>query len=232
MRIEKPVLEARLVRRYKRFLADVELEDGRVLTVHCPNPGRMIGCDAPGSRVVLRDSQDERRKLRYTFQTIEVEGTWINVDTMLPNVLVAEAIAAGAIPELAGYAQLRREVEYGLESRVDILLEDEARGRCWVEIKNTTLAEGATARFPDAVTKRGKKHAEELARMARRGDRAVAFFLVSRADVACFAPADRIDPEYAAALRAAAKDGVEVLAYSTRVAPDRFELGDALVVEL
>lgn len=232
MRIDKPILEGTLLRRYKRFLADVELDDGTQLTAHCPNPGGMLGCSEPGSRVVLRDSQDPKRKLRYTFQTILVGDTWVNVDTGLPNALVFEAVEAGAIPELTGYDTARREVKYGQNSRIDLLLERETGERCYVEVKNTTLARGTTALFPDAKTARGLKHLGELADMVREGHRAVQFFLVSRDDVEAFAPADDIDPAYGEGLREAAAAGVELLAYSTHATPSSLELVRALPVGL
>jgi sugar fermentation stimulation protein A len=232
MHIDLPVIEGRLIRRYKRFLADVELADGSVITAHCPNTGSLMGCTPEGARAVLRDSQNPDRKLPYTFQTVEVDGTWVNVDTGLPNALAAEAIEAGLVSELAGYDNLRREVKYGKSSRIDVLLERDSGERCYVEVKSTTLAVGDVARFPDAVTVRGKKHLIELRDMVREGHRAVMFFCVSRADVTSFAPADEIDPDYGATLREVIADGVEAIAYSTRVTPDRFELGERLEIRL
>src|SRR6185436_13653086 len=212
MRFSSAPLEGRLVRRYQRFFTEVELAAGERLIAHCANTGSLIGCLAPGSRVWLRDSGNLARKLRFTWQAIRVGRAWINVDTSLPNRVVAEAVAAGLVPELAGYARLRREVPYGRGSRIDLLLEDERRGTCHVEVKCTTYREGSTALFPDAVTERGTRHLGELARLARAGKRAVQFFFVSRADVELFRPADAIDPEYGRALRRAAAAGVEVLA--------------------
>lgn len=228
MLIELPTREGRLIRRYKRFLADIELPDGEVVTAHCPNTGSLLGCTPEGARAVLRDSQDPKRKLRFTFQTVEVDGTWVNVDTGLPNALAAEAIEAGRVPALRGYDSLRREVKYGKNSRIDVLLEKESGERCYVEVKSTTLARGKRALFPDAVTERGRKHLGELADMVRAGHRAVMFFCVSREDVAGFSPADDIDPAYGRTLREVVEQGVEVLAYGTRVTPDRFELGRKL----
>jgi len=231
MRIPQPILRGRLIQRYKRFFADVELADGSTLTAHCPNTGSLLGCLAPGSPVLLRDSQDESRKLRHTLQAIRVDGHWVNVDTSLPNRVVREAVVAGKVPELAGYDEVRAEVAFGRGSRADLLL---TRGdeRCWVEIKSTTLARDGVALFPDAVTERGQKHLRELARAVRKGERAVQFFLVSRADVERFAPAADIDPEYARTLRRAVRAGVEVLAYAARVEPKRFELARRLPVDL
>ena len=183
MRFEEPPLEGRLVRRYQRFFAEVELDGGARVTAHCPNTGSLKGCLVEGARVWLRDSRDERRKLRFTWQAVEVGGAWVNVDTGLPNRVVAEALQGGRVPELQGYRALRREVAYGERSRIDVLLTDhpERPGeRCYVEVKSTTLAEGRTGLFPDAVTARGLKHLMELARAAEAGDRAVQFFFVSR----------------------------------------------------
>ncbi len=232
MLITQPLLRGRLVRRYKRFLADVELEDGSLMTVHCPNPGRMIGCSTPGSAVVLRDSQNPKRKLVHTLQTVEEAGTLINVDTSLPNACVEEAILAGQISELAGYESLRREVGYGASSRIDILLEDPTRGRCYVEVKSATLAQGSVALFPDAVSARALKHLDELIEMVQQGHRAVIFFFVSRGDVTSFAPADDIDPAYATKLREAVVRGVEALAWTSDVQPASLSLLEPIAVDV
>lgn len=231
MDIPLPVLEGRFRRRYKRFFAEVELPDGELVTAHCPNTGSLRGCLVEGARALLRDSQNPARKLRHTFAAIEVDGTWVNVDTGLPNALVAEAVEGGQVEELSGYPSLRREVRYGQGSRVDLLLEDGER-RCWVEVKSTTLVEDGVARFPDAVTERGRKHLEELARCVEQGDRALMFFSVARDDARVFAPADAIDPAYGETLRRVAGAGVEAVAYTTRVGPTRLELGRRLPVDL
>jgi sugar fermentation stimulation protein A len=228
MLIEQPVREGRLLRRYKRFLADVEVEGGEVIVAHCPNTGSLKGCTPEGARAVIRDSQDPKRKLRYTLQTIEVAGGWVNVDTGLPNKLVPEAVAQEKVPALRGYDSIRTEVKYGKNSRIDVLLETTSGERCYVEVKNTTLADGKRGLFPDAVTERGRKHLVELRDMVREGHRAVMFYCVSRSDVTSFAPADDIDPAYGEVLREVVAEGVEILAYSTVVAPDRFELGKRL----
>lgn len=232
MRIELPTIEGRFLRRYKRFFADVELDDGTLVTAHCPNTGSLLGCLEEGRRAVLRDSQDEKRKLRYVFQSIRVGRTLVNVDTSLPNAAVHEAVTRGEIAELAGYDEARREVPYGEASRIDLLLTKRSGARCWVEVKSTTYAVGDCAAFPDAVTERGLKHLGELTRMVKRGDRAVQFFFVGRGDATRFRPADEIDPEYGRALRKAARAGVEVLAYSTRVRPRSLELARRLPVDL
>jgi sugar fermentation stimulation protein A len=220
------------VRRYKRFFAEVELENGEIEVAHCPNTGSLKGCLEPGSKVWLRDTQDSKRKLRCSFQAVQVGRTWVNVDTNLPNRVVRDEIERGRVPELAGYASVRAEVKYGTGSRIDLLLEDPARPPCWVEIKNTTLAAGRLARFPDAVTSRGLKHLGELVERVAQGDRAVQFFFVSRGDVDRFEPADDIDPSYAAGLREAAAAGVEVIAYAARVRRDSLALAQPLEVHL
>ena len=231
MKIDQPLVEATLVRRYKRFLTDVTLDDGTELTAHCPNTGSLLGCKEPGSRVWLRDTQNDKRKYRHSWQAIEVDGTWVNVDTGLPNAEVYAAIVEGRVPALSGYESARREVKYGSNSRIDVLLEDGDR-RCYVEVKNTTLAEGDVALFPDAVTERGRKHLGELVEMVKQGHRAVQFFFVSRDDVSGFRPADAIDPAYAGALREAAEAGVEVIAWAARSTPDAIELCAELEVDL
>jgi sugar fermentation stimulation protein A len=232
MHLDRPLLEGRFLRRYKRFFVDVELPSGDVLVAHCPNTGSLKGCLTVGARVWLRDSADPSRKLRYTWQAIEADNTWVNVDTGLPNAALRAAVLAGQIPELLGYASVRNEVKYGASSRIDLLLEDAGRPPCYVEIKNTTLAEGGVARFPDAVTERGRKHLTELVEMVRQGARAVQFFFVSRADVERFRPADDIDPAYAQALRQAAAQGVELLAYRARLSPQALEIDQRLRIEL
>ena len=235
MKIDQPLVEATLVKRYKRFLTDVTLDDGSTLTAHCPNTGSLLGCKEPGSRVWLRDTENDKRKYRHSWQAIRVGETWVNVDTGLPNAEVYAAIVEGRVPALAGYDSARREVKYGGNSRIDVLLEGKGGdpdARCYVEVKNTTLAEGDVALFPDAVTERGRKHLGELAAMVAEGHRAVQFFFVSRDDVAVFRPADAIDPAYAAALRDAAAAGVEVMAWAARVMPDAIELCAELEVDL
>lgn len=214
-----PLVPGRLVRRYQRFLADVVLDDGTPVTAHCANTGSMLGCDRPGSPVLLSAATNPARKLRYTWELVRVGPTWVGINTARANAIVAEAVTRGRIPELAGHTALRREVPYGKNSRVDLLLTG-GPGPTWVEVKNTTLVDGATARFPDAVTLRGRKHMGELARMVRAGNRAAVVFLVHRDDARRFCPADAIDPAYGKALRRAAEAGVMVLPYGVSAGPD------------
>jgi len=211
-----PLVEGILVQRYKRFFADVEVAAGRgrrqVVTAHCANPGSMRTCAEPGGRVWLLPAPGAKRKLPWTWELAETGGALVCVNTARGNQLVAEALAAGAIAELRGYDEIRREVTVG-DSRIDFGLE-RAGERCFVEVKTATMdAGGGTTAFPDAVTSRGARHVDELAALRRDGHRAVLLFCVARADAARVRPAAEIDPTYAQALRRAAAEGVEVLAY-------------------
>jgi sugar fermentation stimulation protein A len=223
------LVEGRLLRRYKRFLADVELADGSTITVHCPNSGSMKGCGLPGSRVMLSRSSNADRKYPFTWELVEAAGYWAGINTGLPNRLVREAIVDGVVPELQGYDTIRPEVPYGEHSRIDLLLEGHGC-RCFVEVKNVTLVEGGRALFPDAVTTRGQKHLKELMRVVREGDRGVIFFTVQRGDGDGVSPADMIDPEYGRLLRLALESGVEALAYRALVTPDEIVLTERLPI--
>ena len=229
MRFPAPLLPATLVKRYKRFLADVVLPSGETVTVHCANPGSMIGLAAPGARVWLSKSANPKRKLAHSWELIEVDfGTGaelVGINTAHPNALAVEAIAAGAVPELAGYAGLRREVKYGRNSRVDILLEHPQLPPCYVEIKNVHLMRRpGLAEFPDAVTKRGAKHLGELADMVAQGHRAVMLFLIQIGSAQRFALARDIDPGYGRAFDAARAAGVEAIAYRCGISCDGIEV--------
>ena len=232
MKFQAPLIEGRLVRRYKRFLADVELKSGGVVTAHCANPGSMLSVDEPGSEVWLSPARNPERKLKYTWEMIRVGPSLVGINTALPNALVEEAILEGKVPELSGYGGLRREVKYGKNSRIDILLEKPGGPDCYVEVKNVTmrrdLSPTAPAEFPDAPTARGLKHLEELSRMVEAGHRAAMFYLVQRQDSrACGIAAD-IDPGYAKALGAALKAGVEALCYGCRLSPHEIGVADPI----
>ena len=220
MDFPSPLLSARLLRRYKRFFADVVLEDGTALTAHCPNPGAMLGLNAPGLACWISRSDDPKRKLAYTLELVEADGGLVGINTLHPNRLVAEALAADAIPELAGYATHRREVRYGANSRVDFLLTGEGRTPCWLEIKNCHLRRSGTlAEFPDCVAARSLKHLRELTAMVEAGDRAVMLFVIQRTDCDAFAACAELDPAYAKGLTETAARGVEVLAYACEISP-------------
>ena len=235
MRFEPALEEARLLRRYKRFLADIRTEAGEELCIHCPNTGSMLNCMAPGGRVWFSRSDDPKRKLPGTWELSETpHGRLACVNTARANGLVEEALRAGLIGELAGFTALRREVGYGLEnSRVDFRL-DYPGGPAFVEVKSVTLgfADTPVAAFPDAQTLRGAKHLRELAALARDGIRAVQLYCVNLSDIQAVRPAGEVDPAYAAALRQALADGVEVLAYGAQVSPDGIWLTRRLEVQV
>ena len=232
MRYASPLVRGRLVRRYKRFLADIDLEGGETVTAHCANPGSMLGVAEPGAEVWLSRSPNPKRKLALTWELIRIGSSLVGINAMQANPIVAEAIAAGAIAELAGYARARREVRYGKGSRIDILLEDDARPPCFVEIKNVHLARRPPlAEFPDAVTARGAKHLAELAHVVADGARAVMVYLVQREDCDRFALAADIDPAYGAAFARAATHGVEMLVYGCRITPEEIQVDRRLGFE-
>jgi len=225
MRFDPPLVPGRLLRGYKRFLCDVEIADGHVVTAHVANPGSMLGLVAEGARVWLSVSDNPARKLRHSWELVEADGTLVGVNAGRANALAREAVLAGRIAELAGYADCRAEVRYGGNSRIDLLLRDPARPPCYVEVKNVHLMRRAgLAEFPDSVTKRGTKHLGELREVARAGDRAVMLYLVQRGDCTRFEAAADIDPAYAEALAAARADGVEAYAYACNVTPEAIEL--------
>lgn len=234
MQFTEPLIAATLLRRYKRFLADVKLETGEIITVHTANTGSMLGCAEPGSRVWLSRSAGTTRKYPYSWEITETAaGVLVGINTALPNTLVGDAIRDGVMEELQGYAVLRTEVPYGVErSRVDILLEREGAPACYVEVKNVTAAVDGVAIFPDAVSTRGAKHLRELAVMVGQGQRAVLCFCVQRNDVSAVRPADEIDPVYGSTLREAAGRGVELIAYQADVTPCAIALRRALPVML
>jgi len=220
MEFPQPLARGVLVSRYKRFFADVLLDDGTPATAHCPNPGAMLGLNTPGLPVWLSKSDEPKRKLARTLELVEVDGGLVGINTMHPNRLVAEALANDVIPELTGYASHRREVKYGANSRVDFLLEQEGRPPCWLEIKNCHLRRtGTLAEFPDCVAARSLKHLGDLTEMVAAGHRAVMLFVIQRTDCDLFAACAELDPKYAAGLTAAAKAGVEVLCYDCDISP-------------
>lgn len=235
MRFAAPLVRGTLLHREKRFLVHVRLDDGRDVVAHTNNTGSMLGCCTPGSPVWLSPADDPARKLKWTWELIEVDGVLVGINTATPNKLAREAVEGGVIAELRGYDRLRTEVKYGENSRIDLLLERgpaETPERCWVEVKNVTLVQDGVGRFPDSATERGRKHLVELKRRVERGDRAVMLYVVQRADVEVVGPADAVDPTYGAALREAVDAGVEAIARRADVTPETIELRRPLPVDL
>lgn len=233
MRFPQPLARGILVKRYKRFLADVVLEDGTELTAHCPNPGAMLGLNMPGLPVWLSRSDSATRKLPWTLELVEVDGGLVGVNTMHPNRIVAEALAAGAIPALTGYDRVRAEVKYGEKSRVDFLLERDDGARCWLEIKNVHLMRTpGLAEFPDCVAARSARHLRELEAMVAAGDRAVVLFVVQRMDCETFTPCRELDPAFAEAMAQAMSSGVEFHAWACQVTDEAVTLAKPMPVSL
>jgi len=227
-----PLIEGRLIRRRNRFVAEVDV-GGAMVEAHCPNTGSMMGCREPGSRVWLSRAENPARKLAWTWELVEADGTLVGLHTGRSNGLVREAIESGAIAPLAGYESIRNEVRYGENSRIDLLLDAAGKPPCWVEVKNVTAAvEGGIGYFPDAVTTRGAKHLREMSRLVESGQRAVLCFCVQRGDVAEVRPADHIDPAYGQTLRSAMAAGVEVIAWGARVTPEAIVLWRSLPVRV
>ena len=231
MRFDQALRTGILIRRYKRFMADVRLDDGTEVVAHVANTGSMKGCAEPGSAVALSHHPDSGRKLVWSWQLVRVGESWVCVNTALPNRIAEEAISGGRIGPLRGYPELTREVPYGDRSRIDILLQGKDRP-CYVEVKNVTLRQARRALFPDSVSERGRKHLVELEKQVRAGSRAVMLFLVNRSDCGSFGPADEIDPGYGATLRQVANRGVELLAYRTRPSLSGIEIEKKLPVKL
>jgi len=216
----QPIVEAKFIKRYKRFLADFQLPDGSIVTAHCANTGSMLGCLEPNAASLLWDAGATTRTTRYSWKAICIGTIWVGIDTQLPNRLVEAAIGNGEISTLTDYSKIRREVRMGADSRVDLMLQSDGLPDCYVEVKNVTLVEDGLARFPDAVTTRGRKHLEELKHIVESGGRAAMVFLVQRNDGCKFMPADDIDPAYGLALRKAHARGVEIYVLSARVELD------------
>ncbi|MDF7681669.1 DNA/RNA nuclease SfsA [Enterobacteriaceae bacterium ESL0689] len=234
MQFDPPLHSARLLKRYKRFLADVVTDDGQTLTLHCPNTGAMTGCATPGDIVWYSTSSNPRRQYPCSWELTQTQGgALICVNTLRANTLAKEAILAGNIPPLSGYNRLKTEVKYGEEqSRIDLLLQGDDRQNCYVEVKSVTLAEAGHGYFPDAVSERGQKHLRELMHIVATGQRAVMLFVVLHSAIDRFSPAHHIDARYGRLLMEAQSKGVEILAYKAQLSTTMMTLNKPLIVAL
>ena len=235
MKYATPLERGTLIKRYKRFLTDVTLESGEEITASCPNTGSMMGLKDPGNRVWLSTSDNPKRKYRHTWEMVEVtmdgQKIIVGLNTGRPNAIVSDAIREGKIAELTGYANLRNEVKYGVNSRIDILLEDDARPPCYVEVKNVTLLRNkGIAEFPDGVTARGAKHLKEMSEMVKQGARATMFYLAQRSDAEQLTFASDIDPAYLEAFKQARSVGVEAIAYACTLSEDGIDLNRSIPI--
>lgn len=230
MILPRPLVSGKLIQRYKRFFADIELDSGGVVTAHCPNPGSMMGLLKVGSPVLVSTNDNPKRKLRYSWELVKLKNTWVCINTAITNRIVHEALLQGRIQQLCGYGEIKPEVAWGEHTRFDFLLK-KANAKCFVEVKNSTLAEKKVAMFPDAVTQRGTKHLTELIEVVNQGHRAVMFFLVNRQDCKVFKPASWIDPVYAKTLCKARENGVEILAYMSKIVPPEIAIDCPIKLE-
>jgi len=226
LKFHEPLIPGKLIRRYKRFLADVELDGGITVTAHCTNSGSMKSCLEPGAPVYLSTSNVPTRKTKFTWEMIYINNNWVGINTMVPNTLAFEAIASSRIKKLSGYTKVSREIKYD-NSRIDLLAENDQE-KCYIEVKNVTYKKGVYALFPDAKTIRGLKHLETLIKIKKSGMRAVMLYVIQRSDVEVFAPAWDIDPEYSRVLVEANKKGVEIIPILARVNPDEITIGQEI----
>jgi len=230
MKFKEKLVHGKLIKRYKRFLADITLDNGTKVTAHCTNSGSMKSCLEKGAEVYLTPVNDPNRKTKFTWEMIKINGDWVGINTGNPNKLAFEAVSAGSVPGLEGYTTVKREVKFD-DSRFDIYAENEDE-QCFIEVKNVTLKEGKYARFPDAVTTRGQKHLKTLMEVKNKEMRAVMLYIIQRSDVEIFAPATDIDPEYARLLKKAVNVGVEVIPMQARVTPVKIGLVKQLPFEI
>ena len=226
------LISGTLIKRYKRFIAEVRLNGDSIVNAHCPNTGSMQGCCEPERPVYLSFHDNPRRKFKYTWELIEMPTSLVGVNTLIPNRLTFESVKAGLVPELQGYDTVEREVKISDHSRIDLVLRGNNRRSCYIEIKNCTLVNSGVALFPDAVTARGLKHISELVSLADSGSRCVMFYFIQRTDAKVFRPADLIDPKYGKALRQAAQQGVEILVYDVAIDLAGIQLNRKLPYEL
>lgn len=230
MNFEKKLIHGKLIKRYKRFLADIKLDTGEVVVAHCTNSGSMKSCLENGAEVYLTPVEDPKRKTKFTWEMIKINGDWVGINTGNPNKLAYEAISNGLIPGLDGYTTVKREVKFG-DSRFDIYAENEIE-RCFIEVKNVSMKQNEYALFPDAVTTRGQKHLKTLMDVKKQGMRAVMLYIIQRSDVQIFAPAKEIDPAYATLLKKASDAGIEILPMQAKVTPEGINLSGKLPFDL
>lgn len=223
MQFDTPLIHGTLIKRYKRFLADVKLDNNQIITAHCPNTGTMLSCSTPGSNVCLSTSDNPKRKYPHTLEMIEDNGTWVGVNTSRTNKLVIEAIEDGRVFEFTDIDSIKGEIKTSEGSRLDLLIK-KGKKRSYVEIKNCSLAIDGCAMFPDAVTVRGTKHLKELIRLKKESFKSYIFFLVQRMDADRFTPATHIDTIYAKTLKQAAQAGVQILVYQAEVSPEAIQV--------
>lgn len=224
------LVHGRLIKRYKRFLADVTLDNGEVVTAHCTNSGSMKSCLEEGAEVYLSPVNDPKRKTKFTWEMIMINNNWVGINTSVPNWLAFEFVNNNVIPTLQGFTTLKREVTFG-DSRFDLYAENDIE-KCFIEVKTVTLKDGQHARFPDAQTTRGQKHLETLIKVRQSGMRAVMLYVIQRTDVTIFGPAWDIDPQYSALLVKAKESGVEIIPVQVKVNPNGFNLLGIMKVDL
>lgn len=228
-----PLISGKLIKRYKRFLADIELDTGEIITAHCANSGSMMGLKDEGLKVWVSPANNPKRKLQYTWELVEVDGNLVGVNTALPNKIVSQAIIEGKIPYLNGYETLKNEVKYGQNSRIDIYLDDLQKGICFVEVKSVTLSRKPhKAEFPDAITERGRKHLEELSAQVKEGHRAVMIYLIQYENINEFSIASDIDPAYFDAFKKALSQNVEAYAYICQLSPKEIFLDKEVTIKI
>lgn len=230
LKFENKLVHGKLLRRYKRFLADIELDTGEIVLAHCTNSGSMKSCLETGAEVYLSPVNDPKRKTRFTWEMIKINNSWVGINTGIPNKLAYEAILAGNLPGLEGYSKVKREVKFG-DSRFDIYAENGTE-RCFIEVKNVSMKENEFALFPDAVTTRGQKHLKTLIEVKKQGIRAVMLYIIQRSDVEIFAPAKEIDPEYATLLKKAVEMGVDVIPMQAKVSAEGIHLQREIPFEI
>lgn len=230
MKFESKLIPGKLIRRYRRFLADIQLQDGSIVVAHCTNSGSMKSCIEENALVYLSLAKDPKRKTRFTWEMIQINDSWIGVNTSIPNQLVYEAVRDQEITQLQGYSFVKREVKFE-DSRFDVYAENKTE-RCFIEVKNVSMKVGNAVLFPDAITTRGQKHLETLIRVKEQGIRAVMVYVIQRMDIEVFGPAKDVDPKYAETLNRAINAGVEVIAIQAIVSPIGIQLGPQIPFEI